>query len=153
MEPDGKSSAGSAAEDPASAAVVEVAEDTTQPAESVDESATDDEDDESDEHDNEDTEPLSVAELEQEIAKLRRQSARRRIERKWLYLAVAFVLCAVSNLAIEFASGFVIPLDVAGTPPPDPRNASLRFLITAAVQAPVALGLSCYLALLGFRPR
>jgi hypothetical protein len=86
---------------PAIAEVAEVAEDTTQPAERVEESASpaesvsgegesagnegdnpgDGESGEDDEHDNEDTEPLSVAELESEIAKLRRQSARRRIER------------------------------------------------------------------------
>jgi hypothetical protein len=65
-----------------------IADDTTQAAESVEESAIgsdenigNDEGEEGDEHDNEDTEPLSAAELEQEIAKLRRQSARRRIER------------------------------------------------------------------------
>src|SRR5262245_16736262 len=104
MEPEGKSSAAggpadgvnrgestpaeeaipadSAIRRSANAAVVEVADETTQPADRVEESAVVGEGDEGDdEHDNEDTEPLSVAELEQEIAKLRRQSARRRIER------------------------------------------------------------------------
>src|SRR5262245_15870700 len=50
----------------------EVAESAAQHA---DEGAADEEDDETD------IEPLSVAELEQEIAKLRRQAARRRVER------------------------------------------------------------------------
>ncbi|SRR3954462_7204287 len=72
----------------------------------------------------------------------------RRIERKLQFVLVAFVLCAVAALAVDFVCGYVVPLDIAGTPPPDPRNAWLRFLITAALQAAAALALSGYLALL-----
>lgn len=67
-------------------------------------------------------------------------------------MLVAFALCAVANLAVEFVCASVVPLDIAGTPPPDPRNARLRFLITAAAQAAVALALSCYLARLALKP-
>src|SRR5262249_722046 len=70
----------------------------------------------------------------------------RRIDRKLQFVIVAFVACAVANMAIEFVCVYLVPLDVAGTPPPDIRNVHLRFLITAAVQAPVALGLAYYIA-------
>jgi hypothetical protein len=80
--------------------VGQVADETTQSAVVVDESAepTDGINDESDEHDNEDTEPLSAAELEQEIAKLRRQSARRRIERNRARDEVATLRARVGEL-------------------------------------------------------
>lgn len=55
--------------------------------------------------------------------------------------------CLVAVDVIEYACAFLVPLDVAGTPPPDPRNARLRFLITAGVQAPAALVLAGLLAL------
>ena len=71
---------------------------------------------------------------------------RRRLARKLEYVVVAFVVCAISNMMIEFACAYLVPLDVAGTPPPDIRNVQLRFLITAAIQAPVALVLSYYIA-------
>ena len=71
---------------------------------------------------------------------------RRRLTHKLEYVVVAFVVCAVSNMMIEFACAYLVPLDVAGTPPPDIRNVHLRFLITAAIQAPVALVLSYYIA-------
>ena len=71
---------------------------------------------------------------------------RRRLARKLEYLVVAFVACTLSNMMIEFACAYLVPLDVAGTPPPDIRNVQLRFLITAAIQAPVALVLSYYIA-------
>ena len=71
---------------------------------------------------------------------------RRRIARKPQFLIVGFVACVISNMAIEFACAYLVPLDIAGTAPPDPRNAHLRFLITAAIQAPVALGLAYYVA-------
>jgi hypothetical protein len=41
--------------------------------------------------------------------------------------------------AVDYACTYLVPLDIAGTPPPDPRNARLRFLITAAAQVPAAL--------------
>jgi hypothetical protein len=70
----------------------------------------------------------------------------RRIDRKIEFVIVAFVACTVANMAIEFVCAYLVPLDVAGTPPPDIRNVRLRFLITAAVQAPVALVLAYYIA-------
>lgn len=70
----------------------------------------------------------------------------RRMERRVQYLIVAFVACTLVNMAIEFAASYLIPLDVAGTAPPDPRNAALRFLITAAIQVPVSLVLAYYIA-------
>jgi hypothetical protein len=71
---------------------------------------------------------------------------RGRIERKLEFIIVAFVACTVANMAVEFFCAYLVPLDVAGTPPPDIRNVRLRFLITAAVQAPVALVLAYYIA-------
>ena len=71
---------------------------------------------------------------------------RRRIARRLEFLVVAFVACALSNMMIEFACAYLVPLDIAGTPPPDIRNLRLRFLITAAIQAPVALVLAYYIA-------
>lgn len=70
----------------------------------------------------------------------------RRIERKLQFVVVAFVACVLANMMIEFACAYLVPLDIAGTPPPDPRNVRLRFLITAAIQAPVALVLAYYIA-------
>ena len=55
--------------------------------------------------------------------------------------------CLVAVESIEYVCAYLVPLDVAGTPPPDPRNARLRFLITAALQAPAALVLAGVLAL------
>jgi len=71
---------------------------------------------------------------------------RRRIDRWAQFLIVAFVACTLVNMAIEFAAAYLIPLDVAGTPPPDIRNVRLRFLITAAIQVPVSLVLAYYIA-------
>ncbi len=71
---------------------------------------------------------------------------RRRIDRRAHYLIVAFVLCTLANMLIEFACTYLVPLDVAGTPPPDIRNVRLRFLITAAIQVPVSLVLAYYIA-------
>lgn len=71
---------------------------------------------------------------------------RQRIEHRLQYLVVAFVACTVANMAIEFFCAYLVPLDVAGTPPPDIRNVRLRFIITAAIQAPVALVLAYWIA-------
>ena len=71
---------------------------------------------------------------------------RRRIDKRVQYLIVAFVACTLVNMAIEFACAYLVPLDIAGTPPPDIRNVRLRLLITAAIQAPVALVLAYYIA-------
>ena len=71
---------------------------------------------------------------------------RRRIDKRMQYLIVAFVACTLVNMAIEFACAYLVPLDIAGTPPPDIRNVRLRFLITAAIQVPVSLVLAYYIA-------
>jgi hypothetical protein len=71
----------------------------------------------------------------------------RRLESPLAFALTAYMACLVSVEAIDYACGFLVPLDVAGTPPPDPRNAWLRFLITAAVQIPSALVVAAVLAL------
>jgi hypothetical protein len=71
---------------------------------------------------------------------------RKAIARKLEYLIVAFVACSLANIAIDEACSFVVPVDIAGTVPPDPRNAALRALITAAVQLPVTLVLGYWIA-------
>ena len=71
---------------------------------------------------------------------------RKRIDRRLEYLVVAFVACTVANMAIDEVCSYLVPLDIAGTVPPDPRNALLRALITAAAQLPVTLGLAYYIA-------
>jgi hypothetical protein len=72
---------------------------------------------------------------------------RRRLESRLAFFLTAFIGCLVAVEAIDYACGYLLPLDVAGTPPPDPRNAWLRFLITAAVQIPSALVVAVVLAL------
>jgi hypothetical protein len=72
---------------------------------------------------------------------------RKRIDRKLEYALVAFVACSIVNIAIDEACSYVIPVDIAGTVPPDPRNAFLRALITAAVQVPVSVVLAYCIAL------
>ena len=71
---------------------------------------------------------------------------RKRIARKLEYAFLAFAVCTLANLAIEEACAYLVPLDIAGTPPPDPRNAAVRFLITLAIQVPVTLVAAYYLA-------
>lgn len=71
---------------------------------------------------------------------------RSRIDKRVQYVIVAFVACTLVNMAIEFACTYLVPLDIAGTPPPDIRNVRLRLLITAAIQVPVSLVLAYYIA-------
>ena len=71
---------------------------------------------------------------------------RKRIDHKLEYLVVAFVACVLANMAIDEACSYLVPLDIAGTVPPDPRNAALRALITAAVQIPITFALAYYIA-------
>lgn len=71
---------------------------------------------------------------------------RRRIDKRLQYVIVAFVVCTLVNMVIEFACAYLVPLDIAGTPPPDIRNVRLRLLITAAIQIPVSLVLAYYIA-------
>jgi len=73
---------------------------------------------------------------------LRRKVVRSKLE----YFIVAFVACSLANIAIDEACSYVVPVDIAGTVPPDPRNAALRALITAAVQLPVTLMLAYWIA-------
>jgi hypothetical protein len=75
---------------------------------------------------------------------------RRQLEGKLAYAVLAFIACLVTNNLVDLGAYYVIPLDVAGTPPPDPRNAHLRFLIVAAVQLPVAFFVA-YLVALRYR--
>ena len=70
----------------------------------------------------------------------------KRIDRRLEYAFLAFAVCTLANLAIEDACAFLVPLDIAGTPPPDPRNAAARFLITMAIQIPVTLVAAYYIA-------
>lgn len=71
---------------------------------------------------------------------------RKRLHRRHEFIIVALAVCTLCNMAIEFGAAYLVPLDIAGTAPPDPRNAWLRFLITAAIQVPVSLVLSYYIA-------
>ena len=73
---------------------------------------------------------------------------RRHLQRKAQYAIVALVACTLVNMAVEFGAAYLVPLDIAGIVPPDPRNARLRFLITAAIQVPVSLVLAYYIAAL-----
>jgi hypothetical protein len=70
----------------------------------------------------------------------------KRIDGKLEYLLVAFVACCLANIAIDEVCSYLVPLDIAGTVPPDPRNAFLRALITATAQLPATLALACWLA-------
>ena len=72
----------------------------------------------------------------------------KRLQRRLEFIIVALVACTLCNMAIEFGAAYLVPLDIAGTAPPDPRNAWLRFLITAAIQVPVSLVLSYWIAAL-----
>ena len=71
---------------------------------------------------------------------------RTRIDRKLQYVVVAFAACVLANMAIDEVCTYLVPLDIAGTPPPDPRNVRLRLLITAAIQVPVSLVLAYWIA-------
>lgn len=64
-----------------------------------------------------------------------------------MFALSAFVAGFVALEAVDYACAYLVPLDIAGTPPPDPRNAWLRSLITAAIQLPAALIVAGLLAL------
>jgi hypothetical protein len=64
---------------------------------------------------------------------------RRRLESVLAFALTAFICALVTVEAVDYACGYLVPLDIAGTPPPDPRNAWLRFLVTTALQVPAAL--------------
>jgi hypothetical protein len=63
---------------------------------------------------------------------------RRRLDDALGYALTAFIVCAIVLETIDYACTYLLPLDLAGTPPPDPRNARMRFLVTAALQIPGA---------------
>jgi hypothetical protein len=71
---------------------------------------------------------------------------RKRLHRRLEFIIVGWVACTLANMAVEFGAAYLVPLDIAGTAPPDPRNAHLRFLVTAAIQVPVSFVLSYYIA-------
>src|SRR5437868_253372 len=71
---------------------------------------------------------------------------RKKLRRRLEFIIVALAACTLANMVVESGAAYIVPLDIAGTAPPDPRNATLRFLITAAVQVPVSLVLSYYVA-------
>ena len=60
------------------------------------------------------------------------------------YVLLAFAAGVVANLAVDQLCLYLVPVDVAGTPPPDPRNVIMRLQITAAAQVPACL-LATYL--------
>ena len=64
---------------------------------------------------------------------------RRRLDDALGFALTAFIVCAIVLETIDYACTYLLPLDLAGTPPPDPRNARLRFVVTAALQIPAAL--------------
>jgi hypothetical protein len=71
---------------------------------------------------------------------------RKRVASRLEYAIVAFVACTVANIAVDEVCSYLVPLDIAGTVPPDPRNALLRALITLAAQVPATLALGYSLA-------
>ena len=71
---------------------------------------------------------------------------RRRLDDALGFALTAFIVCAIVLETIDYACAYLLPLDLAGTPPPDPRNARMRFLVTAALQIPAALLVAAILA-------
>jgi hypothetical protein len=71
---------------------------------------------------------------------------RRRLDDPLGFALTAFIVCAIALETIDYACTYLLPLDIGGTPPPDPRNARMRFLVTAALQIPAALLLAGILA-------
>ena len=55
------------------------------------------------------------------------------------YFLLAFAAGVVANLVVDQLCLYLVPVDIAGTPPPDPRNVIMRLQITAAVQIPASL--------------
>jgi len=62
-----------------------------------------------------------------------------RIHRKLLFALLAFAAGVLANLTVDQLCLYLVPVDVAGTPPPDPRNVIMRLRITAAAQIPACL--------------
>jgi hypothetical protein len=71
---------------------------------------------------------------------------------KLRYALVAFAAGVVANLIVDQVCFYLVPVDVAGTPPPDPRNVIVRLQITAAVQVLASLAVAGIVAL-AFRRR
>jgi hypothetical protein len=64
---------------------------------------------------------------------------RRRLESALAFALTAFIVGVIVLQAIDYGCAVLLPLDLAGTPPPDPRNARLRLLVTAGLQLFAAL--------------
>lgn len=72
--------------------------------------------------------------------------------RKLLYALLAFAAGVVANLVVDQLCLYLVPVDVAGTPPPDPRNVLMRLQVTAVLQAFASLVAAGIIAL-AFRRR
>lgn len=64
-----------------------------------------------------------------------------------LYALLAFAAGVVANLMVDQLCLHLVPVDIAGTPPPDPRNALMRLQITAVLQVFASLGAAGIVAL------
>ena len=74
------------------------------------------------------------------------------VRRKPLYALLAFAAGVLANLTVDQMCLYLVPVDVAGTPPPDPRNVIMRLQITAAIQVLASLMVAGIVAL-AFRRR
>ena len=72
--------------------------------------------------------------------------------RRLLYALLAFAAGLLANLMVDQVCLYVVPVDVAGTPPPDPRNVLMRLQITAVTQVLASLVVAGGVAL-AFRRR
>ena len=68
------------------------------------------------------------------------------------YFPIAFAAGVFANLIVDQVCLYLVPVDIAGTPPPDPRNVIMRLQITAAIQVPASLLVAAVVAL-AFRRR
>lgn len=69
-----------------------------------------------------------------------------------LYALLAFAAGLVANLVVDQLCLYLVPVDIAGTPPPDPRNVLMRLQITAVIQVFASLTVAGIVAL-AFRRR
>lgn len=73
-------------------------------------------------------------------------------KRRPLYALLAFAAGVAANLAVDQLCLYLVPVDIAGTPPPDPRNVLMRLQITAVIQVFASLIVAGLVAL-AFRQR
>lgn len=64
-----------------------------------------------------------------------------------LYALLAFAAGVVANLMVDQLCLHLVPVDIAGTPPPDPRNVLMRLQITAVIQVLASLVVAAVVAL------